>query len=629
MKPTSYFPVCPISLLVSASCLLSASAFAQVAAPTVSNDETNVYYKIPYTGMPSFVQVYLNTDRNDSTGYTGSPSLVGAEYLFENGSLYRYSGTGTGWSWTLVKSVPYSKGTTVATVTIPRSDLGSPTGLVIATYTTSPTIASAKINQTFTASTTPNPTPTLTISPTPTTTSPITTSPTPTIKTPITTSPSPTTTSPSPTSTSATTSVSYSASTADIANPERGFFVQAGCNNPISQSTLMNYRASGITLVRCYFDLGDFVSSPISSNQLNVIQTQMDNLRAAGMKAILLFPYNFTSSNVDAALPQLLSHMDQLAPYLERNKDVIAAVLQGFVGAWGENSDSMHYGSSPNLSTQNWTDRNTIATKMLATTPVERMVLLRTPLLKTRYNGTSPIASNEAYNGSAKSRHGHDNNCFLASSTDFGTYTNVSVDYPYMAADTTYTAVGGETCQLAPPRTDCPTALQELAKFHWSFLHLYYNTNVLNAWRNQGCFTQVQQKLGYRFVLQNGTYSNSAWPGGAFAVNFTIRNDGWASPYNAREVELVFRNTTTGELYRSKLNVDPRRWQSGQTITVNENVVLPADMAKGNYSVMLNLPDPMSSLRNRPEYAIQLANNNVWEANTGFNNLNHTLSVAP
>ena len=28
-------------------------------------------------------------------------------------------------------------------------------------------------------------------------------------------------------------------------------------------------------------------------------------------------------------------------------------------------------------------------------------------------------------------------------------------------------------------------------------------------------------------------------------------------------------------------------------------------------------------------YAIQLANNNVWEANTGFNNLNHTVSVAP
>jgi hypothetical protein len=341
------------------------------------------------------------------------------------------------------------------------------------------------------------------------------------------------------------------------------------------------------------------------------------------------FTYNYTSSNVDAALPQLLSHMDQLAPYLERNKDVIAAFEQGFVGAWGENSDSMHYGSAPNLSAQNWTDRKTIVTKQLATTPQERMIMIRTPLMKTTFDGSTPITAAEAYNGSAKSRHGHHNDCFLASSTDFGTYTNVSTDYPYLEADTASTPMGGETCRLNAPRTDCPTALQELARFHWSFLHLYYNTDVLNAWRNQGCFTQVQQKLGYRFTLTNGTYSNSAQPGGAFAANFTVRNDGWASPFNARDVELVFRNTATGALYRARLNADPRRWKAGQTVTVSENVVLPADMVKGNYSVMLNLPDPMSSLRGRPEYAIQLANNNMWESNTGFNNLNHTVSIAP
>jgi hypothetical protein len=36
----------------------------------------------------------------------------------------------------------------------------------------------------------------------------------------------------------------------------------------------------------------------------------------------------------------------------------------------------------------------------------------------------------------------------------------------------------------------------------------------------------------------------------------------------------------------------------------------------------------MPALRNRREYAIQLANNNVWEAATGFNNLQHQVDVA-
>jgi hypothetical protein len=51
-------------------------------------------------------------------------------------------------------------------------------------------------------------------------------------------------------------------------------------------------------------------------------------------------------------------------------------------------------------------------------------------------------------------------------------------------------------------------------------------------------------------------------------------------------------------------------------------------MAKGNYAVLLNLPDPMPTLRARPEYAIQLANANTWEASTGFNNLNFSLNVS-
>jgi len=50
---------------------------------------------------------------------------------------------------------------------------------------------------------------------------------------------------------------------------------------------------------------------------------------------------------------------------------------------------------------------------------------------------------------------------------------------------------------------------------------------------------------------------------------------------------------------------------------------------KGNYSVLLNLSDPMPSLSSRPEYSIRLANNNAWQASTGFNKLNHVAQVQP
>jgi hypothetical protein len=152
---------------------------------------------------------------------------------------------------------------------------------------------------------------------------------------------------------------------------------------------------------------------------------------------------------------------------------------------------------------------------------------------------------------------------------------------------------------------------------------------VLNARKSKGCYTEVEQKLGYRFVMKSGSFSGSAKPGGAFAVNLSIQNTGWASPYNSRNVELVFRNTATNALYRVKLNADPRRWHAGQTVAINQTVTLPSTMPKGSYALLLNLPDPQASLSTRPEYAIQMANTSTWEAATGFNKLNHTVGVAP
>jgi hypothetical protein len=432
------------------------------------------------------------------------------------------------------------------------------------------------------------------------------------------------------TSLPAPTSVSYTASTATIANPERGFYHPLDCSSAaLNQSTLQGYRTSqNDTLVHCYFNLSGYVSSAIGQSALDMFQNNMNIIRNAGLKTVLRFTYNMSDNAVDPTQTQLNAHLDQLAPYLEKNKDVIAVVQAGFIGSWGEWANSQHFGAMPNLSTQNWTDRQSFTTKLLQTVPAERMVQLRMPIFKQRMTGsTTPLASSEAFTGSAKARLGHHNDCFLASSTDYGTYTDASTEYPYLAADTAYTPMGGETCNYAPPRSDCPTALSEMAKFHWSYLNMGYNQTVLNAWQSQGCYSQVQQKLGYRFVLQNGAYSSSAKPGGAFQVNLTLQNQGWAAPYNSRDVELVLRNTATGALYRFKLNTDPRLWLPGQNVTVSQTLTLPADMVKGNYAVLLNLPDPMTSLRARPEYAIQLANANTWEASTGFNNLNFSLAV--
>jgi hypothetical protein len=50
-------------------------------------------------------------------------------------------------------------------------------------------------------------------------------------------------------------------------------------------------------------------------------------------------------------------------------------------------------------------------------------------------------------------------------------------------------------------------------------------------------------------------------------------------------------------------------------------------LKKGNYDLLLALPDQYSTLSQRPEYSIRLANEKVWEEKTGYNKLNGVLVV--
>jgi hypothetical protein len=557
-------------------------AMAQVGTPTVTSDATTVYYKIPYSGSPSFVRVFVDNDHQASTGYPAYG--IGSRYLIENGNLYRYAGSNGSWAWTWIKQVPYALSGGAATISVARSDL-SPSAIIDSVaQVESPTYTAAKVTTTLYVA-----------------------------------------------STNATSQVSYTAATGAIANPERGFYNQVGCSNGVmNQAQLTNSRtSSNQSLVLCLFLMSEAINAPLTQSKLNLLQQQFDATRAAGVKMVLRFAYNDIGNATDAPLTRMLRHMDQLKPILTRNSDVLAVVQAGFIGSWGEWADSLNYGAGATTTAQQWTDRKTILNKLLDMVPAERMVQLRMPDFAYKLVGTTALTASEAFNGSAKARLGQHNDCFLATNDDWGTYYNLPVDYPWLAAQTTYTPMGGESCIVNQPRSDCPTAMSEMSRFHWSYIHNGYNETVLNNWRVQDCYETINQKLGYRFVLKDGNFSNSAKPGGGFAVNLNLVNDGYAAPFNTRPVQLVLRNNASGRVYRIALSADPRKWLPGQPININQTVTLPSTMESGNYSVMLNLPDAASSISNRPEYAIQLANSSTWEASTGFNKLNHTASIAP
>ncbi|MFL5812711.1 MAG: hypothetical protein ACJ763_03970, partial [Bdellovibrionia bacterium] len=145
--------------LIGLGAISSLDAMA-LTAPTASNDSTKIYYRMNYAGTPTQLQFFLDTDANASSGY--SISGIGANYLIENGNLYKFSGsTKTTWQWTFVKAITWSAANGVANASLLKTDLGSPSKILLIAQVSSPMDTSAVVTEVISsvvASPTPAPT---------------------------------------------------------------------------------------------------------------------------------------------------------------------------------------------------------------------------------------------------------------------------------------------------------------------------------------------------------------------------------------------------------------------------------------------------------------------------------------
>lgn len=426
--------------------------------------------------------------------------------------------------------------------------------------------------------------------------------------------------------------VTYTPTDDIIANPERGFYDHRESFNGgtlLTRESLVSLRENnGITLILMMNYLKKFIDAPLSDELLANVEANFNVMREAGVKCVLRFAYKSSENDRpwDPTVEMTQTHINQLAPILYRNSDVIAVMQAGFVGVWGE----WYYTTNFGFPAADFEKRNIVVDGLLNALPERRMIQLRTPKLKFGICGITSgdaLTENEAFTGSKVARIGHHNDCFLASSSDYGTYGNLAVEKAYLEQDTRYLPMGGETCNPSE-YSGCFNALAELERFHWSYLNRGYHRTVLNAWDAIGCMDVVKKKLGYRFVLETGTFTGSARPGGCFSATISLINQGWAAPYNMRDVELILVKDDGSEKYWIRLPENPQFWMPLQPVTINRQITLPSTISEGTYHVYLNLPDPEVNLFSRPEYSIRMANDGTWDAATGYNDLKTDLVIS-
>jgi hypothetical protein len=402
----------------------------------------------------------------------------------------------------------------------------------------------------------------------------------------------------------------YTATDEPLLNPERGFHRFALINE---ETDLQWVRDEGYALVQGSSHLDTVRTTAITPELLDGLERGLDAVRAARLKIILRFVYN-DGFDADAPLEWVLHHIGQLAPILQEHADVILVLQAGFVGAWGE------WHSSTNHLLDDVVTQRAIVDAELAALPADRMLQLRTPLLKAGMFGSTPLAAADAFGASAAARVGHHNDCFLAGDTDMGTYPDGEIEAwkAYLAEETRFLPMGGETCQPSPPRSECAVALAEMERLHFTYIHQDWHPDVVASWTTGGCRAEIDRRLGYRFVLESAEFPETARAGQPFRLRLVPRNEGWAAMINPRPVVLLLE----GGGRREELVLegeDPRRWAPGVATVVDTVLRVPDTLPAGSYRVLLWLPDAAERLRAQSDYSVRLADEGVWDAALGAN----------
>jgi hypothetical protein len=400
-----------------------------------------------------------------------------------------------------------------------------------------------------------------------------------------------------------------------INNPERGLHSFGSDLSVIDAGYLADAASQGYRLIYTPHDLSAWRDADLPESYLTNLRTGFGKVRAAGVKVVLRFAYNYPANETeylnaqDASLARVQGHIAQLAPILADNADVIAVWQAGFIGAWGE----WHTSSNGLTSAAN---KLAVRDALLAALPANRSLQVRYPGDLTAWFAQAPTAADlELTSLPTRARIGLHNDCFLASNDDVGTYFPSAQSASLRAhvqATSEVVAFGGETCFPPVPeqaRMDCPSILAEGAAYRLAYLNRAYYQPFFDRWIADGCMDEINRKMGYRIEIKSLEYSASVARGGTITAALTVANNGWARLMNDRPLVLRLETAAGAVMYTETVPARTLRLLGpGQTARVLASTRLPAGLAAGRYRITIAAPDAVPALASIAAYAMRFAN---------------------
>lgn len=157
-----------------------------------------------------------------------------------------------------------------------------------------------------------------------------------------------------------------------------------------TEEQLAMYAADKPQIAQTYVYLIDYYNRDLDQKALDNIQTYFDYLQSKGIRMLVRFAYEYDEKDTvrGPSTAQVLRHITQLKPLLEKNKKNIYALGAGFIGLWGEWHHALNIPDS---------DNKKILEAIIDATPKELFVLVRLVSQKNLLDKNDPRRARVGY----------------------------------------------------------------------------------------------------------------------------------------------------------------------------------------------------------------------------------------
>lgn len=419
----------------------------------------------------------------------------------------------------------------------------------------------------------------------------------------------------------------------ELNNPERGFYEPVGYEMKVSGNQILDLKYN---LIHLRVGIGAFSKAvngsedlPFTQDMLDALDGTLKNVKKNGGSVIIRFAYDDFdgTKDLEPSMDMMLLHITQLKSVFEQNKDVIAYVELGFFGPWGE----MH--SSEICTTDNV---SIVLDAMLEAVPEDITIGVRTPRYYAKWANLErkELHLDITQKGTDAYRVGLYNDGYLGSETDLGTFSNREIETAWLSNQARHTFYGGEVVANraeGEPLNTVAYMSQEAFKTHTTYLNLYWNNTVIDSWKKeiyqgedaryqgQSGYTYVANHLGYRYVLRQCQMDSQVRQGQSFNLDMNIENVGFANLINDKKVSVLLEGVNN--TYEIVTDIDPRTWNSKELTNVKKQIMLPDNIATGEYKVYFRISKYGDYTSDNNYQCIQFANDGIWKETIGANEL--------